>query len=394
MNRILATTLRFSAATIAILGIVLALTACSDDSTSGSEDSFNVGEEDAHISDTDTGPSQDANGDAPPPEDAGPTVDAEPHEDTGTEDTGAEDTGTEDTGAEDTGPDEPVEDFDPYQTGEFDVVTDELSGGPTDMVVYSPQESGTYPVVVFQHGFLMANTHYSQMLTHLASHGFVVAAPQMYEAGGLPIGTPSTEEEAQLANEVYDWLADHLDDAIDADVDVTRLGLAGHSRGAKAIWWALGEESRDVDAVAGIDPVDGTGGPLGGEPQVLDDPVDIDAPVLSLGAELGSESAGIGQPACAPEGENYEEFFAASTSPAWQVLAHDYGHMDMLDDNPQGCGLECDACVDGDSRAPMRQLSAGLSVALFRAALHDQPEVLDWLEDEQAAPINISVEAK
>lgn len=283
---------------------------------------------------------------------------------------------------------------DVYETGELTVTRQDISDAPVDVLIITPEEDGEYPVVVFQHGFLMANTHYGDLLQHVASHGFVVVAPQMYEAGGLPVGTPSTEEEAEAASELYDWVATDLDAHVDVDVRADLLGLAGHSRGAKVIWWSLGEDERSVDAVAGVDPVDGTGGPLGGEPRVLDNPVEIDAPVLILGTGLGSESAGggFGQ-ACAPEGENYEEFFAASSAPAWQVVAPDYGHLDMLDDDPTGCGFECGACVDGDSREPMRRLTAGMLVALFRAGLQGDDSALAILADESAAPVTIETDA-
>ncbi len=68
--------------------------------------------------------------------------------------------------------------------------------------------------------------------------------------------------------------------------------------------------------------------------------------------------------------------------------------MDMLDDNPNGCGLECDACVDGDSRAPMRQLTGGLLVALYTATLQDDPSALDWLDDEASTPVDVAIESK
>ena len=297
-----------------------------------------------------------------------------------------------DEGAADSGIDSSEDELEPYETGEYTVATDEITDGPVDVVVFYPEEADDGPLVVFQHGFLMANTHYSELLTHVASHGHVVVAPQMYEPGGFPTSAPSTEEEAELANELYDWVDEELVNFVDVDTD--RLGLAGHSRGAKVIWWALGDVPRTVEAVAGVDPVDGTGGPLDDDPQVLEDPVDIDAPLVALGTGLGSESAGVGQPACAPEDENYEEFFAASSPPAWQIVAPDYGHLDMLDDDPDGCGLECEVCVDGDTRAPMRQLTGGVLVALFGGAFDGVDAWFDVLEDDQRAPVDIETEAK
>ena len=41
--------------------------------------------------------------------------------------------------------------------------------------------SSSLPVVVFQHGFASQNWFYSQLLTRIASHGYIVAAPQVRE---------------------------------------------------------------------------------------------------------------------------------------------------------------------------------------------------------------------
>ncbi len=356
-----------STALVSLFLVFGVATGCSDDTSGGNDDSFNLSEGDADLDDADEGESD---ADAP-------SQDVELPEDTGQDDAG----------------EEPAAGFNPYEAGEYDVLVEDVSAGPADFIVFYPQQTGSYPVVVYQHGMLMNNAHYSQLLTHVASHGFIVVAPQMYPPGDNPLAAPDTEDEVELANELYDWLHDELDAHIDATADTDRFALAGHSRGAKVIWWALREQPRTVDAVAGVDPVDGTGGPFGNEPQITDDPPDIDAPTLLIGAGLGGESAGFG-PACAPDGENYEEFFAVSSSPAWQIVAPEYGHLDMLDDSPEGCGFSCDACVDGPSRAPMRQLTGGLLVALFRATLYDDSSALDWLEDEQAAPVTVDIVVK
>ena len=359
---------------------------CSDDpgSTDDSEDTgveFDIGDSsDAESPEQNTtNGAEDAGADE---DDVGPTADAETGPDEN-DDNGATDGLYVGTG-------------DPYEPGELSVTGREVDDGPAELeglLVITPDEPGEYPVAVYQHGFLMANTHYQDLLEHVASHGFVVVAPQMYEAGSL-MGAPSTEEEAQLASELYDWIATDLDDQVDVDARVDRLGIAGHSRGAKVSWWSLGEDPRPLDALAGVDPVDGTGGPLDNEPRVLDDPVDIDAPVLLIGTGLGSESPSGFEPECAPEGDNYEAFFAASSAPAWQVLAPEYGHLDMLDDDPEGCGFECTACVDGESRQPMRTLTAGLLVALFRGGLQGDDSSFDALSDESAAPVNVEIESK
>ena len=282
----------------------------------------------------------------------------------------------------------------PYETGELSVNRTSVSSAPAELLAFVPQGDDIYPVIVFQHGFLMANTHYGDLLEHIASHGFVVLAPQMYEAGGFPWDAPSIDDEAALATQIYDWIATDLESSINTAVEPDLLGLAGHSRGAKVIWTSLKDSPRDILGVSGVDPVDGTGGPGGTDDRILDSSVDFDVPSLLIGTGLGSESNDAFSPACAPEDDNYEQFFDAADSPAWQVVASDYGHLDMLDDDPSDCGLECGACVDGPSRAPMRQLTAGLLVSLFRATLQGDDGALDVLEDEDAAPVDVDMSVK
>lgn len=244
---------------------------------------------------------------------------------------------------------------------------------PTPVIVWEPAEPGRYAVLVFQHGFLVENALYASVLEHIASHGFVVVAPQMYAADNNPIGKPSAYEEAALAAELYAWVRSGLFAAVDVDIDPGRLGLAGHSRGSKVIWAVLRDDPSAAFAIAGVDPVDGEGGPLGGEERVLASPVRFAGPTLVLGTGLGPVSGGVFSPACAPEGDNYQEFFAAAGSPAWQLVAEEYGHNDMLD---EGCGLICAVCEAGDNLAPMRTWTAGLLTAFFRASLQgDEAEL-------------------
>uniref|UniRef100_M8BAW6 Chlorophyllase-2, chloroplastic n=1 Tax=Aegilops tauschii TaxID=37682 RepID=M8BAW6_AEGTA len=49
---------------------------------------------------------------------------------------------------------------------------------PKPLLVAAPCDAGEYPVVLFLHGYLCNNYFYSQLLHHVASHGFIVIAPQ------------------------------------------------------------------------------------------------------------------------------------------------------------------------------------------------------------------------
>jgi len=257
---------------------------------------------------------------------------------------------------------------DPYQPGELSIVTIDVArcdqAAPVSLRVYAPESPGEYAVIVFQHGFMSRNDAYDEILRHLASHGFVVVAPQMYEPGiGPLLGNPTSATEADLAALLVQWLPAHLTDVAGVQARTDRLGIAGHSRGGKVAWLAADNDSRPFDAIAGVDPVDGAGGPLGGQDRVVQGPFAFNLPSLVIGAELGGD--------CAPAGDNHEQFYEASPSPSWHIITIGHGHGDMLDE-PEAAAASA-LCPSGPDREGMRRLTAGLLAAFFRSALQDDP---------------------
>ena len=50
---------------------------------------------------------------------------------------------------------------------------------PKPLLIATPSEAGEFPLLIFIHGYLLYNSFYSQLLQHIASHGFIVIAPQV-----------------------------------------------------------------------------------------------------------------------------------------------------------------------------------------------------------------------
>jgi chlorophyllase len=281
---------------------------------------------------------------------------------------------------------------DSYSRGVLSTRTIQLAkcehDAPAALLIHAPQAAGVYPAVVFQHGFQSRNDHYDQILQQLASHGFVVVAPQMYEPGlGAFTGNPSAEQEAETSLALIRWLDESLSRITGVTADTGRLGIAGHSRGGKVSWLALRSAPLRFAAIAGVDPVDGTGGPpgrAGPQARVTAEPLVYSAPSLIIGCGRSGR--------CAPDGDNHVQFYAASPAPAWHVVAPDYGHGDMLDEDvAQLAGL---ICRTNPAREPMRRLTAGLLVAFFRASLQGDTASYAVLTDPLGAPAAIDVENK
>lgn len=283
-----------------------------------------------------------------------------------------------------------------YSNGPLGVTMAQLpQGSPVPGQVWAPTQPGLYAVVVLQHGFLLSNTYYSQLIAQIASHGFIVVAPQMYEAGGLPFGKPSTEEEITLATQTWTFIRENLSTTLPTGVEASaeNFGVVGHSRGAKVAWGALLEDATLANALVGIDPVDNPGGFAAQDP-VITGPTPFAIPTLVIGTGLGPDSVDGFSPACAPEGENYAKFYAAAQTPAYRLVATEHGHLDMLDDTLSGCGLECSACPGGGSKQAMRSATAGWIVALMRGALQGDATAFALIAPPSGAPTTVTAESK
>lgn len=113
----------------------------------------------------------------------------------------------------------------------------------------------SWPLVVFAHGYNVTPLTYHDLLHHLASAGFVVAAPSFpLEAAGGPL------DESDLSNEPADikfvitevLAAGRGPGVLTGMIDPAKIGLAGHSDGGEAV---LGEAYLPGIADARVGPV-------------------------------------------------------------------------------------------------------------------------------------------
>jgi chlorophyllase len=278
---------------------------------------------------------------------------------------------------------------DPYAAGPLAVRTVRLAacerGNPVPVVVLAPDAQGRYPVVVFFHGFMSRNDAYSELLTHLASHGYVVVAPQMYEPGLAALfGFFPVSQEVRVAAGLLEWVSGSLAKVVGYAPATEYLGLAGHSRGGSVAWWLLAEKSGSVLAVAGVDPVGAPEPVRSNSPAAGSPSGETMVPALVIGCVLSQR--------CAPAGRNHEQFYAACESPAWHVIIPGAGHADMLDD--AYADLAAIVCPAGADRAAVRQLIGGLLVAFFRVSLQGDQAASAYLTDPTSAPLAFQAEAR
>ncbi|MDP1920521.1 MAG: hypothetical protein Q8L14_30040 [Myxococcales bacterium] len=272
---------------------------------------------------------------------------------------------------------------DPFVLGPLEVTQRDLRegelGAPKPVRLTAPVTSGTYPVVQFQHGFLSDRRTYDEVLTHLASHGFVVVAPQMYPADGVPLGKEGAPDEARAARRVAEWAHQAAATIMGSAADPRPIGVAGHSRGGKVTWWLTAQEQYPTRGIVGVDPVDGKGGPLlGAQPEALPAPLETAPPSLIIGMELGGS--------CAPACDNFQHFFDRTTAPTTLLLVKGQGHADMLDADVNSGGL----CVEGPNRVETRRVTGGAMAAFFRWKLQDDDLARGFLQSDVLTTLEVT----
>jgi predicted dienelactone hydrolase len=108
------------------------------------------------------------------------------------------------------------------------------AGGTEDEQVNAPLvwDGPSIPLIMYSHGFMSSHTEGTYLADHLASHGYIVAAPDFPLSH---IGTPGGATAADLPNQPGDvsFLIDTLlaDGTFGGVIDRTRIGLTGLSLG-------------------------------------------------------------------------------------------------------------------------------------------------------------------
>jgi pimeloyl-ACP methyl ester carboxylesterase len=274
----------------------------------------------------------------------------------------------------------------PYGIGELrEDIADVSRGREIDLLILYPLTTGAgevpeagYPLVLFNHGFMLWGGLYRSYGEQLASHGFVVALPS-YAMSFAGISHTELAADARFAIDRCLALDIQTGSALFGLVDESEIGAAGHSLGGKlALLEAVTDER--VRAIATLDPMDG-GGP------VADDPIlypsvapermpQIHVPLLFVGAELGGIAYFLIP--CAPPADNYEQFYEAANSPAIEITQLGAGHGQYAD---PGAESMLAACAPGTvSDDGVRSSSAAYLTAFFLGHLGGDASALAWLD--------------
>ncbi|KAJ0974088.1 hypothetical protein J5N97_016053 [Dioscorea zingiberensis] len=269
---------------------------------------------------------------------------------------------------------------------------------PKPLLIATPtDQEGPFPILILLHGYLLYNHFYSQLMLHIASHGFIVLAPQLYSVAG-----PDSEEEIRSAEEITEWISIGLAEVLPKEVRMksSKIAISGHSRGGKvafALALRHAKKKMSFSVVMGIDPVDGMERGKQTNPAVLTyvpHSFDLKIAAMVIGSGLGGLKKNPIFPPCAPEGVSHQDFFDECCAPAWHFVAKEYGHLDMLDDETKGFRGKATYCLckNGRARKPMRDFVGGAMVAFMKAYLEGDARDLMAIRDDphQMAPVELS----
>ena len=225
--------------------------------------------------------------------------------------------------------------------------------------------SAGFPGVAFAHGFQLNPPDYDQLLTHIASWGFVVCSTDypnsLFSFDHRNVATALTNTRAAMAAGTIAGVP---------KVDATHIAAAGHSAGGKGAVMAVLADAAFVAALT-FDPVDGNPSPGGtidaAHPKLAPtETAKLTIPMGYFGATQSHCTAStFGATPCAPTGLDAAAFFAGTPTTISKYLwtVWDFGHMQFLD-NPN-CGFTCSACAAGKSALDPRKVAIKSTAVAF-----------------------------
>ena len=214
----------------------------------------------------------------------------------------------------------------------YTMTTASLNSGSDGFTVnlWIPGTAGAHPVVSFSPGLVQTSAPYFGYATRLASWGFVVL---MRDDPGLLVSGDTVA--ADITYAVATWLPAQNTTSgspLFGKVDLSHVGLAGHSRGGQATLDAAetGLHGK-VQAWVGLDPVN-TAFSAGTAPSTNLPSIGI--PTTYLGAGVMTN--------CAPSGDDYQTLYAVSPSPSIAITVANASHTQFEDPSAcPSCGSLC-----------------------------------------------------
>ncbi|MFC4942764.1 dienelactone hydrolase family protein [Pseudonocardia sp. GCM10023141] len=215
-------------------------------------------------------------------------------------------------------------------------------------IVFAPEEGLGLPVVVFAHDWLQPADRYADLLRHLASWGFVTAAPSNHR-GILP-SHPAFAADLRTTLDVCAGV--RLGDGR-ISVDGRRSALVGHGIGAGAALIAANGRARLAALV--------TIAAAQTHPDVIDSARALTVPALHIAA---------GKDTVAPAAGHADQIAATTSGPTWLRTLPKASHSGFLDGSHWS-----DLVLAGGPEAKTRRITRALVTGFLLRHLCDEDRV-------------------
>lgn len=245
---------------------------------------------------------------------------------------------------------------------------------PTAAMRDAAPEAGDLPLVLFSHGFAGIRFQSFFMTEHLASHGYVVAAPD--HVGNTITDLGSLGDEEAIARSAIDrpldllFVLDRLlagETGVDVSIDPARIATSGHSFGG----WTSLETARQDDRIGAVFSL----APGFREGSTPADVAGIGRPIALFG---GSEDG------TTPFDTDQQPAYEAAAPPKLLVEVMGAGHLDFSDlcEIPEMAAIVDDGCDPAlIDPALVRSIVAAVSVPWLGRFLMGDGRWEPWLDD-------------
>jgi hypothetical protein len=208
----------------------------------------------------------------------------------------------------------------------YTMQTYQVANGATTFPVtaWIPSMPGLHPVVALSCGSQQTAAGYAPHARRLASYGILTIVE---DDAGILTNTSDIVPNAEYV--VTTWLAA----TFPGGADLTRVGLAGHSRGGAVSLITAEHLGGKITAWFGLDPVDNEFGQNPREYARTTLP-QLTIPTAMLGASVTSN--------CAPTADSYATLFPLAPSPSTLVVGIGAGHTQL--ESPDAC-TACTICT-------------------------------------------------
>ncbi|CAD7699280.1 unnamed protein product [Ostreobium quekettii] len=234
---------------------------------------------------------------------------------------------------------------------------------------YEPGRRPPFPTVFFLNGFQMFSTYYKDYVELLASWGYVTV---QYDLPTMAVASDSVE--ARYLGPLLDWLEDQhstMGSFVNGLIDMDRLAVSGHSRGAKLAALHL-TQNPEIKTAYLIDPVDCDKKYRKESPE---NPSAVKALAAGPPRHVGIVGSGdVGS--CNPVGSNYNNFWGAVGNGSWLTVVSKCTHSQFINAPPLAAAMFNMLCGTGKTstqdviRSTRPGLVAWMEGTLYQSHLH------------------------